>query len=196
MQPRSRSFDGYTILLATLCLTLVVASGCGDRATNQGGDGGPGSDLSLATTFAFVPDDDGSSPALFLRAAGPSEGTEIELEVVARGIAQLQGVAFRLLLSPQLEVSSTKAGTDFDEPAAIARFKRVGDELWAGIGRRGQNGVDAQSIERVVAKLRLRVRAAGNVPLAFRPHHQLVLESDKGQSVDARWFGGHFEPRP
>lgn len=194
MQPRKR-IDVHTILLATVSLTLVLGSGCSDRAAGQGGDGGPAGDLTLAKTFAFVPDDDGSSPALFLRAAGPSEGNELALELVARGIAQLQGVAFRLLLSPQLELLSTKAGPDFGEPAAVARFKRVGDELWAGIGRRGLSGVDAQSVERVVATLRLRVRAAGNVPLAFRPHHQLVLEAEKGQSVEVSWHGGHLEAR-
>jgi hypothetical protein len=199
---RVRSFGRIRLPLWTLTLGLALAlSACSSRTTQQGGDQGgihldAGSDALPTRDYTFVPDDDGKqSPAVALKLLGGPKSGELELAVVARGVAKLQGVAFRLQLPSGVELISTAGGPDFAAPTGVAKLKQVDRELWAGVGRRGRVGVDAASVERTIATLKLRVQATGALPLTFRPHHNLVLESENGKSVEVSWLGGTLKPR-
>lgn len=189
----------------TLTLGLALALGaCSDRSAQQGTDQGSirldaGSDALPTRDYTFVPDDDGkTTPAVALKLLDAPTGStagELELAVVVRGVPKLQGVAFRLQLPEGVELVSSAGGSDFAAPVGVAKLKRVDRELWGGVGRRGRNPVDAGSVERTIATLKIRVQGVGALPLTFRPHHNLVLESDNGQQVDVSWLGGTLKPR-
>jgi len=196
------------------CFGLLVAllafgvGACTNRSQGQGGDqgglrlDGGAADALVARRFTFVPDDDGkTSPAITLRLASqngkPGADDTLQLEVIARGIATLQGVAFRLVLPVGVTLSgSGQAGPEFGVSNAVFRVAQSGSELWLGVGRRGFSGVDASTVERTVATFALRVNRAAATALPFREHHGLVLDSETGRKVEVTWLAGRLEPKP
>jgi hypothetical protein len=189
--------------LVVVLSTVLIAAGCGSSRTAPGADAGGdavvGSDaVTGPITWSFSPEDDGSAPKAASLTLDGIAGDEAWLEVTVRGVPKLQGIAFRLKFDPQAvsveehEIGPAWASSDFPDDV-ISRFAtRSGGELWAGIGFKGLLGLPA-SEEQVVA--RVKVKLAGGKPLevAFRPHHNLVLDS-KGQGVKVEWLGGTFEP--
>lgn len=201
--------------LRTMLLTMAVLGGaCSSRATNVSGDqgpagdgGGPRADLgpSSDTTplkppsgWRFTSGDDGSAlAAVSLRQAddGAPVGDTVTLEVLVRGVSQLQGVAFRLLFDPErVEVVSSEASELWTTPFVAKFAPRAEGQLWAGIGNVGRRGRPA-SEPTVVARVTLRVKGAAAValPLALPAHRGQVVDA-MGSAVDVTWIGGQLVP--
>lgn len=193
---RSLSF----VLSACFMIGSFTLGGCGDDADDQTASPDAGtSDSQMSAdsenvtpvNLTFSSEDDGSaSPAVALR-LDTIKGDQAWLEVVGRGISQLQGLAFRLTYDPDaLQVDQTEAGPGWPASTSVARFAaRPEGELWAGIGHKGKGSLNAQD---TVVLARLKVKLLANGALAFRDLHNMVLDPE-GQAVKVSWLGGTFE---
>jgi hypothetical protein len=131
-----------------------------------------------------------------LRLAPPAERRDgVTVDVVARGVAAVQGVAFRLLLEPrrvaQVEAEAGQAWS----AEYVARFvRRPGGDLWAGVGHVGKWGLDATAGV-VIARVRLSLADDDPVELAFGEPASVVIDPDGHPVTGLRWLGGRFERR-
>jgi hypothetical protein len=189
-------------IMICVCAALLAA-GCGSSRTtpaaDAGGDAVLGSDATGPTTWSFSAEDDGSAlKAASLELDGIS-GDEAWLKVTVRGVSKLQGIAFRLKFDPQAvsveesEIGPAWATSDFPDDVVSRFATRSEGELWAGIGFEGLLGLPA-SKEQVVARVKVKLSGSKPLQVAFRPHHNLVLDT-KGQGVEVKWLGGTFQPK-
>ena len=146
------------------------------------------------TSWSFVGEGSGKeSPAVALHLDSVQDGVAT-LQIVASGVAEVQGLAFRLQADPkQLVVTRTEAGPAWfgRKMDVIAKFlwQPVG-ELWGGVGYEGQFGFAAKA-ETVLATVQLKLTGAGPVKLAFRPGRNAVIDSTSAR-VKVEWLGGTF----
>lgn len=178
-------------------LALLALAACSSPSP-QPGDAGPdhkapSPDGPAASEWAFVADAV-QSPAISVDLESLS-GDEATLVLTGRGIAALQGIAFRLSFPPQqVEVVSSEVGAAWGSGfSVLARFAtRPEGELWGGIGHQGPHGMPAEGAE--LARLVLRLSGEAPIELAFRPQRNLAL--DPGfKRVKVSWLGGRFERR-
>lgn len=188
-----------------LLLFLIGFAGCAERAAGTDGgtpDAGPRADTEPPPPtgpWAFVPDEGGStSPAIALR-ADPAASEPGALLLVARGVAKLQGIGFRLRydaksLTPGThEVAASWYGSGKDVVSRLVA--RPDGELWGGIGYSGSHGLDATG-EVVLLRLVLKPGSgAGPLAVSFRPGRNLVLDPNASK-VAVSWLGGSFRRGP
>jgi len=191
--------------IGSIMLSIMLAWGCGSRPgsaeDSQPPDGGPVADGPQPSSWRFVPEDDGSaSPAVVLRQSDGTTGSgvsDVWIDVVVRGVASLQGVAFRLAFDPQqVKVAASEEGQVWQQSSVkhVARFAvRTEGELWAGLGHVGSGGLAAPGSGVTVARVRLTPVGSGTIPIMFRKHHNIVLDA-KGTAVKVEWLGGQLEP--
>jgi len=183
--------------MKALSLLLAVSlAACGSRGpTDQVADGGaPGGDGSSASSccWSFEAETAGG-PSVGLDLAS-IDGDRATIRVVARGVASLQGVAFRLRYDPtQLAVERALPGKAWglSSVKSVSRFTahRKQGELWAGVGHLGRGGLPASAeVELATVQVRLLV-SGGKVPVRFAPFHGLVMDPD-GRTVKVTWRNG------
>lgn len=203
--------NNKTALLSVFVAALLFI-GCsssnsqspGSGSDSRVGDGGRNerdgtsfsSDTQSASDWNFIAQDDGkTSPAAYLSLES-CEGNNAWLQVVVRGVSQLQGIAFRLKYDPQqLEVLDHQQGDAWTigtwVPTASNFAVKKEGELWAGIGFQGTHGFTATS-DTVVARVQLALK--GNEPIAvnFRDYHNLIIDP-QATAVKVAWMGGTFQ---
>jgi len=185
--------------LAAAALLLALGAGCessSGQPADAGTDGPGTSDSTLPSAWTFTAAYDGqTTPAVALKADAADKG-QVWLEVWARGVSSLQGVAFRLSFEPQqLQVLKGEAAPVWSEGSAKLASKfaaRPEGELWAGVGHVGSRGVAATEMT-LVARVQLQLKGSTPIKIDFRAHHNILLDP-KGQAVKAEWFGGEFKP--
>lgn len=190
-----------TVLSAALLMLLPMLPGCGSSRTAPGADAGGdalGSDATGAVGWSFTAEDGGTElKAASLQLEGIAND-EAWLKVTVRGVPKLQAIAFRLRFDPQaVSVEESVPGpaweaSDYPDDVVSKFATRSEGELWAGLGFKGLLGLNA-SKEQVVARIKVKLSGGKPLQVAFRPHHNLVLDT-KGQDVKVKWLGGTFQP--
>jgi hypothetical protein len=199
-----------------LCLLALGFCACSDRALQVGNDlkverdqsgaildggtqkdGPAGLDTPAPLHWTFVPDSDQGAPQAVWLQLESLQGDLATLQIVVKGVATLQGIAFRLSFDPQaIEIVQGERGQDWpNQPASVSAFAiKPKGELWAGLGFKNHHGLDA-SAPTIVAKTMLRLRGPSPAALKFRAARNLLIDP-KGQPIAVSWLGGVFLQAP
>ncbi|MCA9668567.1 MAG: hypothetical protein KC503_23405 [Myxococcales bacterium] len=196
------------IIMAFVMALLLAA--CGDSqppagsdaavADSQSGDGAtPTPDTKPLGAWTFTPDAPQGGQATSVDIVAASiEGDKATLELRVRGVAQLQGVAFRLRYdAARVSIGTTERASAWGAQQVVDRFaardapgEKLDGELWGGIGYLGPRGL-AASAQTVLARVQVTLSGADPIHVDFRPAHNVLLTPEL-RSLPAEWLGGTF----
>jgi hypothetical protein len=161
-----------------LALLALATFGCAEQGAGQP---------------AFRHDAVPAGPSLSLR-AGLTSGTELELDIVGRGIADLYGVALRMTYDPHvLRFDQVERGSAFEglpDVLVVAREARPGLLLVAVTRQGAQTGMTADDVSLAQVDLRVESLAASRVDLVASRAFALAGDgTQQGLAVS----GGDFD---
>lgn len=178
----SASALGCVAALA-LALSPGLLAGCsssGDEAAPPG-------------PVAFAADPQAEGAAVFLRGT-PAAGDRITFEVVARGVSDLHGSAFRLTYdAASLAFVSAETGTAWSKQAVATAKEGAPGQLAIVWSEKGATGIAATG-ETVLGRLAFDVRGRKGTPLAFKVERSMLVDRS-GAAVPATWRGGAIAAR-
>jgi hypothetical protein len=193
------------LLSYVLAPVLVLAlAGCEEETTSLSRDGGPTSldgavvredamTLEMPDPLSFVADTPGAGAAIYLR--GTAAGEVLTVEVLARDIADLHGVALRLEWDPSALALATvtRAAAWFDPAIDLSKQGTPGQLaiVWSERGPRA--GLDARS-ELTLGTLVFDALEKRPTSLAFRVARSGVVDR-RGAAVAVSFAGGAVPPR-
>ena len=146
----------------------------------------------------WVPDPPASTPAVSLRVVQPSR-TELRVQVVARDVRDLYGIAYRITFDPAVLRFVSQAPAEDYWPAASARLDSAvvpvaaPGQLVAAITRRGDvPGVDTGA-EQVLAELVFqRTEPERASPLGFVAARSACFDASGTPLPDVSFVGGQL----
>ena len=171
---------------ALLSLSLTAASGCTSGNARDGNAGGP---------VAMTTEAPGEGASVSLRGrVDPLAPSQVVLDVVARGAADLHGAAFRMTWDPEaITFVSATSGTPWSKQVlAMAKEGSPGQlaVLWT---EKGETGIDA-SHETVIGTVTFAPRGRQGSPIAFKTERSQLVDK-QGVPIVATWTGGSLAAR-
>ncbi|MCA9594640.1 MAG: hypothetical protein KC776_15050 [Myxococcales bacterium] len=168
---------------AVTLVSLLLLLGCSSS------DGGGGS-TPKPSSIVFVADAAPSGASVTLREKSLTNG-ELVLEVVAKGVSDVYGVAFRLSYDPAVaQLASLEPGALWGSPAPIAMAsEKTPGLLVAVVSERGSaKGLVAD--DAVVATVTLKLTQAAETPISFVSYRSGVVGSDGERAAGVSFAGG------
>lgn len=145
-------------------------------------------------TVDFHQDDEARSGAtVYLK--GRLEGDRVLVDVVARDVPDVHGIAFRLRWDPsKLALAEARASDSWSRRALLLAKEGLPGELVVAWTEKGAGAaIDAREDTNLgTIELTLKTREGG--ALAFRTDRSMVLDS-KGVTVPVAWRGGEIAAR-
>lgn len=166
--------------LATLALSAALLSGCG------------GDDKPAAPSLAVdAPPETGS--AVFLR--GRSEGTRLAVDVFARGVADVHGIALRIGFTPGVLtlVEGTRGPAWSAQAVTLAKEGTPGEVALTWAEKGSAPGFAAVN-ETLLGTLRFDVKGRDATPLTIRAERSRVIDA-AGNVVTVEYRGGQVGAR-
>lgn len=178
-------------LFVTAVLASVALVACGRAA-------GSGSTKRGPTGFEPGEENVEDRPSVFLR-EHPTDGPiadAVELDVVARRVADVHGIALRLTWDPAaLAFDRAALSTRFSSSAfAQAREGTPGQLALVWTEKGAATTVDA-SDEAILGSVRFRRLGPAGSPVSLRAERSAVV-GRSGRRADVAWFGGTVVARP
>jgi hypothetical protein len=168
-------------ILALVAATAITAAlgGCSSEAPKP---------APAPARPAFEVDAWQAGPAVFLR--GRVDGDHVTVDVVARELGDLHGIAFRLHWDAEKLALVEARGSDaWSKQALVLAKEGLPGELVVTFSEKGTGvTLDARE-ETTLGSIDFRRSSTEGVPLAFRAERSMLLDS-KGKRLAAAWRGG------
>jgi hypothetical protein len=176
---------GPRFMIATIASLALSASVAGCSSSKEEAPPGP---------IQFAPESDVDGPVVFLR--GRPEGEKVVVDVVARGAANVHGVAFRLTWDPEALafVTATPGGAWSRSVLSLAKEGTPGHlaVAWTEKGE-ASAGFDAKT-DTTLGVLVFDVKGRKGAQLSFRSERSQIVDP-KGAPVVVTWRGGNIPAR-
>ena len=169
-----------------LAFVILMLSAVACSSSDGKGGGGP----AVAGRLQFVPDGAPSTPHVWLRAKSLTE-TQLVLELVANGVTDLYGVAFRLRYDPAvLAFDSLEASSLWGTPAPLSMGSQKTPGLLLGVVTQQGKAAGLAADEQVLATLTLRVLQQSESPVELVAERSAVVGSDGKAQAGMGFVGG------
>lgn len=172
--------------LSLVCASAlaVAAFACGGSKAGDGPNG--------PLTFGEDPSSDGDA-VVFLR--GRSEGGRVYVDVVARGVNDVHGAAFRVKWDPgAIGFVEAKASPTWSKDAVVVAREAVPGQLlvaWSEKG--GASGHDAMDAT-VLGTLIFDAKSRAGTPVSFRTERSRLVDH-QGKPLTVTWRAGTVPAR-
>jgi len=170
-------------------VALLLAVACG----GLGCGGSSSRDESGAPPYAFQPEGTNDGPVVFLRER--LGGSRVQVDVVARGILEVHGSAFRVTWDPAaLSFVQAQAGPSWSSRALLLAREAAPGELAVAWAEKGEaRGHDATS-ELLLGTLVFEAKGQKGTPLAFRAARSALVDR-AGRELPVTWRAGTLVAR-
>lgn len=169
-------------LVFALGLAVSLAA-CGGSTTTEPAPG----------PVVFAPEQESDGAVVFLR--GRTEGTRLVADVVAKGIADVHGAAFRVRWDPEaLALVETRAADAWSKSAVLLAKEAAPGQLVVAWSEKGEAaGHDATS-PLVLGTLVFETKGRKGTTIAFTRGRSTVV-SREGKAIAAGWRAGSIADR-
>lgn len=172
-----------SLIFASALSLALAATACGGSSA---GDGPPG-----PVSFAADPDSEGA--VVFLR--GRADGNRVHVDVLARGVANVHGTAFRVKWDPEaLGFIEAQPSDAWSKQAVLLAKEALPGQLAVAWTEKGDAvGHDATSAL-VLGTLVFEAKSRKGTRLTFRTERSTVLDH-QGKRVSVAWRAGSIPAR-
>lgn len=176
-----------SLIACSMLVAVAYASGCNSDAPQSSAPG--------PVTFATEAPPEGASVYLReqpnLLAPNPNR---VVVDVVARGAANLHGVAFRVTWDPEaLGFVEATSGAPWSKTMLSLAKEGSPGQLAVAWTEKGETSIDATG-ETVIGTLVFDARSRKGTALAFKPERSQLVDK-KGARVIVAWRGGNIPAR-
>jgi hypothetical protein len=170
---------------SAVALAITLALGAAACDASSGGD--------RAQTLSFDAEPDSEGPVVFLR--GRSEQERIHVDVVARGVSDVHGAAFRVTWDPEaIAFVEAQASGPWSSKAVLLAREPVPGQLAVAWSEKGEAAGHDASAPLVLGTLVFEAKSRKGTALAFRAARSTVVDH-RGQPTRVAWRAGSIPAR-
>ena len=171
----------------SILVALALGLGLGAAACN----GASADDSSPPVSFAADPEADG--PVVFLR--GRPERDRVYVDVLARGVTEVHGTAFRMSWDPEaLAFVEARASETWSSSAILLAKEPIPGQLAVAWSEKGESAGHDASLPVLLGTLVFDAKGRRGTSLAFRAERSTVVDR-RGSAAIVAWRAGSIPAR-
>lgn len=171
-------------LFSASALVVAVATGC---SSSSSGDGAPG-------PLAFSADP-ASNAAAEVYLEGRTEGDRVIVDVVAKGVKDVHGTAFRLKWDPEaLALASATPSQTWSKQAVLLSTEALPGMLAIAWAEKGDGSGHDATEPLVLGTITFDAKGRKGTPVSFRTERSAIVDHE-GKTQSVSWRAGSVPAR-